>query len=70
MGLTWRATSTQRWLGSDDNGKQIGHVGLVVSQGGTKHAWHGWRNNGTATGIDLGKFSTAEEAMVAVDAAE
>jgi hypothetical protein len=68
MGLTWRPTSTQRWLGADDEGQQIGHVGLVVSEAGANHAWHGWRNNGTPTGIDLGTFPTAEEAMVAVDA--
>jgi hypothetical protein len=67
MGLTWRATSTQRWRGVDDDGKHIGHVGLVVWGGAANSAWHGWRYDGSPNGIDLGNFDTAEQAMAAVD---
>ncbi len=35
--------------------------------GGAGRAWHGWRYDGTPTGVDLGHFGTAEEAMAAVD---
>ena len=58
-----------RWLGSDDDGQQVGHVGLTVTAGGAQRSWHGWRSDGTPDGIDVGRFTTAEEAMAAVDAA-
>jgi hypothetical protein len=70
MGLTWRqGQTTNRWLGTDDDGQQVGHVGLTVSEGGQRHTWHGWRRDGSPTGIDVGQFPTAEEAMTAVDEA-
>ena len=69
MGLVWRETSTNRWVGTDDDGQQIGHVGLVVSQGGAKRSWHGWRRDGTPAGIDVRHFATAEAAMAVVNEA-
>jgi hypothetical protein len=69
MGLIWRSPTTRRWLGTDDDGKQVGHVGLVVWDGGAGRAWHGWRCDGTPIGVDVGHFGTAEEAMAAVDEA-
>jgi hypothetical protein len=69
MGLVWRQRSQGRWLGFDDDGQQVGHVGLVVTAGGERHYWHGWRRDDTPTGIDVGSFGSAEAAMAAVDAA-
>jgi hypothetical protein len=69
MGLVWRQRSTNRWLGTDDEGRQVGHVGLTVTAGGARRHWHGWRRDGTPDGIDVGQFASAEEAMAAVDAA-
>ncbi len=69
MELTWRQGSTNRWLGTDDEGQQVGHVGLSVTGGGAHHAWHGWRRDGTPEGIDVGTFPSAEAAMAAVDGA-
>jgi hypothetical protein len=69
MGLTWRTGMTNRWLGTDDEGQQVGHVGLVVTGGGTERYWHGWRRDGSPNGIDVGRFDTPEEAMAAVDEA-
>jgi hypothetical protein len=58
-----------RWHGTDDDGRQVGHVGLTVTGGGAERSWHGWRRDGTATGIDVGNYDSAEAAMAAVDAA-
>jgi hypothetical protein len=58
-----------RWKGSDDDRQQVGHVGLSVTRGGATRSWHGWRRDGTPTGVDVGSVPTAEEAMAAVDAA-
>ena len=69
MGLVWRQRSLDRWAGFDDDGQQVGHVGLVIADGGQVRYWHGWRRNETPTGIDLGGFPTAERAIVAVDEA-
>ena len=69
MHLTWRPRSSSRWIGTDDRGQQVGAVGLAVSQGGAESSWLGWRFDGTPTGIDLGRFATAEAAMAAVDEA-
>ena len=69
MELTWRQRSTDRWLGTDEQGQQVGHVGLSVTGGGAQWSWLGWRRDGTPDGISVGRFSTAEEAMAAVDAA-
>jgi hypothetical protein len=69
MGLVWRQRSTNRWLGTDDEGRQVGHVGLTVTAGGARRHCHGWRRDGTPDGIDVGQFASAEEAMAAVDAA-
>jgi hypothetical protein len=67
--LTWRQRSTSRWHGTDDDGQQVGHVGLSVTDGGAQRSWHGWRRDGTPNGIDVGHFDTAEAAMAAVDTA-
>jgi hypothetical protein len=67
MGLVWRQRSQDRWLGFDNDGREVGHVALVVTAGGEHRYWHGWRRDDTPTGIDLGAFPTAEQAMVAVD---
>ncbi|HZM39122.1 MAG TPA: hypothetical protein VFB94_08400 [Acidimicrobiales bacterium] len=69
MGLTWRMGMANRWLGTDDDGQQVGHVGLVVTGGGIHRYWHGWRRDGSPTGIDVGHFDSPEEAMAAVDEA-
>jgi hypothetical protein len=53
----------------DDDGHEVGHVAHVVTAGGEHHYWHGWRRDGTPTGVDLGAFPTAERGMVAVDEA-
>jgi hypothetical protein len=58
-----------RWHGTDEHGQQVGHVGLSVTDGGARQVWHGWRRDGTPTGIDVGSFDTAEAAMAAVDTA-
>lgn len=65
--VTWRQRSTTRWHGTDDDGQQIGHVGLTVTAGGALRSWHGWRRDGTPNGVDVGNFPTAEQAMAAVD---
>jgi hypothetical protein len=67
MALTWRRGSTNRWLGTDDDGQQVGHVGLTVTAGGAETWWRGWRRDGSPKGISVGRFATAEEAMAAVD---
>jgi hypothetical protein len=68
MGLTWRlGTTTNRWVGTDEDGRVIGHVGEGVAAGGSEHWWSGWRNDGSPRGIEAGRFDTAEEAMAAVD---
>jgi hypothetical protein len=67
MGLMWRQRSLSRWIGLDDDGHQVGYVGLVVTAGGERHYWHRWRRDGIPDGIDLGAFETAEQGMVAVD---
>jgi hypothetical protein len=54
---------------SDDEGHQIGHVGLSVTAGGAERTWHGWRRDGTPDGKEVGTYETAEQAMAAVDAA-
>jgi hypothetical protein len=69
MGLVWRQQSLDRWVGFDDDGHQVGHVGLVVTAGGEHHFWHGWRRDGTPNGVDVGAFPTPGQAMVAVDEA-
>jgi hypothetical protein len=69
VGLVWRQLSHDRWIGFDDDGHQVGHVAEVVTAGGERRYWHGWRRDGTPTGIDVGSFDTAEAAMAAVDAA-
>ncbi|HET6948836.1 MAG TPA: hypothetical protein VFI47_00570 [Acidimicrobiales bacterium] len=69
MGLTWRQTSTNSWVGTDEQGEPVGHVGLAVSEGGARHEWRGWRRDGTPTGIDVGHFASAEAAMATVDEA-
>jgi hypothetical protein len=68
MELTWRQISMSRWHGSDDDGEQVGHVGLSVTGGGAERWWYGWRRDGTPQGVDVGRFATAEEAMAAVGA--
>jgi hypothetical protein len=55
--------------GTDDEGQQVGHVGLTVTAGGAERSWHGWRRDGTPDGIDACRFETAEQAMATVDAA-
>jgi hypothetical protein len=70
VGLAWRQRSMTRWHGTEEEGRQVGHVGLKVTGGGAERSWHGWRRGGTPEGIDVGNFSTAEAAIAAVDAAE
>jgi hypothetical protein len=68
--LVWReigGPSPGRWGGSTPDGRQVGHVGEVVSDGGERRYWHAWHQDGTVMGVDLGEFATAEEAMAAVD---
>jgi hypothetical protein len=61
--------TTNRFVGTDDDGRPVGYVSLTVTEGGANRWWFAWRNNGTADGITVGQFCTAEEAMVATDEA-
>jgi hypothetical protein len=66
--LIWRqGATTNRWVGTDEHGEVVGHVGEGVEAGGARRWWSGWRNDGSPHGIVAGRFATAEEAMAAVD---
>jgi len=66
MALRWEQRSLDRWIGFEGE-RQLGYVGQVVSHGGARHYWLAWRQYGSAQGVVVGRFDTAEEAMWAVD---
>jgi hypothetical protein len=74
-GLTWRrreGMSAERWIGTDDQGREVGSVGDMVTheRGGPVRSFHAyWHDRRRAPDpVDLGySFTTAESAMAAVD---
>jgi hypothetical protein len=67
MGLTRRrGTTTNRWVGTDEHGRVIGHVGKAwwpVAQSIVERL----AQRRLTRGIEAGRFDTAEEAIAAVD---
>jgi hypothetical protein len=65
--LRWLPRGGSRWVGYDDDLRQVAFVAEVVTAGGEHRYWMGWRSDGTHEGISTGEYATAHEAMTAVD---
>lgn len=60
--------TADRRIGTDDNGRQVGWVALTVGPGAAYRYWFAWRPDGSPEGVTVGEFTTAEDAMRAVEA--
>lgn len=65
--LRWAPRRGSRWIGYDNDMRQVGFVAEVVTAGEERHYWMAWLNDGTPEGVSVGEFASAHEAMTAVD---